>query len=379
MSTSEPVSCPKCGATIPAGFTLCGPCSLEPTSALALLQAASRRRTLVADSLRATLAGLRAVNVQAEPLNADAEHDGLRRADLLADVEAALHRAGLRTLGPSELFLDPAASVLRLDVMTVRLDGRYAYSVRLELWQPVTLVRDPRRQTLAATWAIPQLVGTVAVERLAEVRSTVRSAVDAFLADVAGPAAPPRDFNLLVSSSWRGLAAARREIRALLRALGDEQPVIERMVAKGILGVRTRLDPRRVVRDLQALLEREPGRRRFTCRWVPVDTWTQADLDSLVRVVTGLREQIQPGETWRMTVEKHRHARHHRDEVITALARLIDAKVDLTRPDKILRIDLVGDAAAVSVLTPGDVLPATPGPPPAAGEIRGEAAEGGRA
>ena len=320
-------------------------------SALTLIQAWTDRCAVAREALRSTLAGITNVNVQVEPVNADAERDGLTSADLRVDVESGLRAAGIGVLSQAELFLESATPFLHLDVMTVRLDGRYAYSVRLELWQAVRLVRDPSVQALAVTWSRPQLVGTVSAERLIEVRSAVRAAVDAFVADVA-----PSPFNLLVSSSWRGHGAAKREIRELLAALGDERPTVERTLAKGMVGVRTSLEPRRVVRELRAIFERDPGRLQFTCKWVPIDAWTRSDLESLTQAVMRLKPRIQPGETWRMTVEKRRDAGHHRAEVITRLAALIDEKVNLAAPDKILRIDLIGEHAALAVLRPDEIF-----------------------
>jgi tRNA(Ser,Leu) C12 N-acetylase TAN1 len=43
-------------------------------------------------------------------------------------------------------------------------------------------------------------------------------------------------------------------------------------------------------------------------------------------------------------------------EIIEPLAELIDEKVDLRNPDKIVRIEILGNAAAVSVLKPEDVF-----------------------
>jgi tRNA(Ser,Leu) C12 N-acetylase TAN1 len=164
------------------------------------------------------------------------------------------------------------------------------------------------------------------------------------------------DFNLLVSSSWRGFRGASREIRGLLRTLGDEAPTVGRTLVKGLVGVKTTLDPRKVVGELSQLFEREPRRFRFTGKWVPVDRWTASDLESLNVAVAALRDRIRPGERWRMTVQKHRYTRHHADEVIAALAGLISEKVDLTHPDKIVRVDLIGDVAALAVVTPTEVF-----------------------
>ncbi len=136
------------------------------------------------EAFRATLAGLTALNIQVEPVNADAERDGLLRTDLEADVEAAVRRAGIEVVTQSLLFAAvPGTPVLHLDVMAVRLRRRYLYSVRLELWQAVYLMRDRTVQALAVTWCAPQLVGTVSAASVTTIRDAVRTALDEFVHD----------------------------------------------------------------------------------------------------------------------------------------------------------------------------------------------------
>ncbi len=163
-------------------------------------------------------------------------------------------------------------------------------------------------------------------------------------------------FNLLVSCSWGAHGRATVEILKVLKALGDSSPLVKRTTARGVIGVRTSLEPRRVVKELRALCDRDPLFLQDTCKWVPVDLWTDADLDRMREAVAALSDRIGEGETWRMTVEKRRYTRHHKSEIIAALAASIDRKVDLTSPDKILRIDIIGNEAGMSVLEPGEVF-----------------------
>lgn len=131
-----------------------------------------------------TVGGIAGVNVQVAPLNADAERDGLVPADIRADVESRLKASGIRIFTQVELFSEaPGTPILYLAITTLRLDGVYAYSVGLQLWQAVTLVRDPTVRALAATWSIPPVIGTVQATHLAEVTKAVRSAVDSFIQD----------------------------------------------------------------------------------------------------------------------------------------------------------------------------------------------------
>lgn len=57
-----------------------------------------------------------------------------------------------------------------------------------------------------------------------------------------------------------------------------------------------------------------------------------------------------------MNVEKRRYTLYHKIDIIRELAQLINEKVDLENPDKIVRIDIIGKYAGVSVLTPKDVF-----------------------
>jgi tRNA(Ser,Leu) C12 N-acetylase TAN1 len=88
---------------------------------------------------------------------------------------------------------------------------------------------------------------------------------------------------------------------------------------------------------------------------VPVDLWTPSDIDSMRKAVGQLKDRIGEGETWRMTVEKRRHGAHTQ-ELIARLAPLLTARVDLHHPQRILRVDIVGPFAALSVLGPDEIL-----------------------
>jgi len=164
------------------------------------------------------------------------------------------------------------------------------------------------------------------------------------------------DYNLLVSHE-RGLSSrAKREVLTLLEELGDPEPRVERTLARGILGVRTVLDPFDIVHRLRSLYGERPELFAYCLKWVPIERWTSSDIESLKMVVEELRESIGKGERWRMTVEKRRYTLLHRSEVIRELASLIDRKVDLENYDKELRVDILGRYTGLSVLRRGDVF-----------------------
>ena len=164
------------------------------------------------------------------------------------------------------------------------------------------------------------------------------------------------DFNLLVSCAWGAYERARREILQILRKLGDGEPLVKRTAARGIIGVRTTMNSREVIQRLRELFDEDPLLIQHTLKWAPVDLWRSSALDSMKEGIAELRKKFHGGERWRMTLEKRRYTRFHKIEIIRELADLIDEEVDLENPDKILRIEIIGKCAGLSVLAPQDIF-----------------------
>ena len=162
--------------------------------------------------------------------------------------------------------------------------------------------------------------------------------------------------NLLVSVAWRAPGRSRREIAARLRGLGDEAPLVSPTGRRGVMAVRSTLDPREVIRRLRALQSSAPGAFRFTYKWVPVDLWSAPDVASLREAVRCLRDRIAPGERWRITVERRARGCAPAAEIIAAVADLVERKVDLVQPDKVLLIEVFDSRVALAVVTADDVF-----------------------
>jgi tRNA(Ser,Leu) C12 N-acetylase TAN1 len=164
--------------------------------------------------------------------------------------------------------------------------------------------------------------------------------------------------DLLVSYSWSGYGAAVHEIKRILGRFGDPQPWVEKTGVPGICAVHTCLDNREVVARCKELYRNEPA-FRFAIKWVPVDHWCEKDLDAIKRVID---ERVAPSigeqETWAMQVEKRGWPQYHTAEIVEHLAEGIDRKVNLKAPDKLVRVDILGSKAAVSLLRPGEIFSA---------------------
>jgi tRNA acetyltransferase TAN1 len=163
--------------------------------------------------------------------------------------------------------------------------------------------------------------------------------------------------DLLISYSWGRFYPARREAARILKNLGDEHPVIRWTAVDGIAIAHTSLDNRQVISQCHELLRNSEASFEFAVKWMPVDYWCETDLDAMKQVIEEkIRARIEPNETWGMKVHKRRWQVYHTADIVAHLAPSIDRKVNLSHPDKIVWIDVLGDRTAISVLKPEDIF-----------------------
>lgn len=114
---------------------------------------------------RATLRGLKAVNVVIDPVAQDMQQEGATQQALRARLEDRLRQAGIPLDSASHDFV-----ALRLT--SVRAGrGPFAIAVTIGLYQPVLLARDPNIRTATQTWEVETVV-------LAGAKEVLRASLD---------------------------------------------------------------------------------------------------------------------------------------------------------------------------------------------------------
>ncbi|MBW2979173.1 hypothetical protein DRZ77_01985 [Candidatus Woesearchaeota archaeon] len=162
-------------------------------------------------------------------------------------------------------------------------------------------------------------------------------------------------YNLLISCGWNCFAAIG-EVKDLLNKFGDAEAIVEQTKARGIIGVKTKLDAREVIKLVRKEFKANPLSINFAVKWLPIDRWCKADINEMKKVVIELKELINHGERWMMEVEKRRYTEMHKKEIIEELASLIGEKVDLENPDKILHVEIINGYAGFAVLKPDEIF-----------------------
>ena len=167
-----------------------------------------------------------------------------------------------------------------------------------------------------------------------------------------------KNFNLVVST-YRGREnLCISELWYFAREMGDPGISARHAGVPGLITARTKLDPLRFVEKLVETVSERPWEVRFLLKVVPVQVVVDTDLEEIARAAAELAEQgIGPEESFKIEVRK-RMTDLSRKSVIEAVAERIDRRVDLTSPQKIVQIEIIGPRTGVSVITPGQIFSA---------------------
>jgi len=164
-----------------------------------------------------------------------------------------------------------------------------------------------------------------------------------------------KDFNMLVTTARGNEEDACSEIWYLLGEIGDSAAKVDKTGITGLIAAKTAFDPFEVIEKFRIILKERPYEFRYSLRIIPVEKVVRTDLGEIQRVATELGSKIKENESFRVTVEK-RFTTTSTSDIIEATAAIIERRVDLNHPDKIVLIEVVGGLTGVSVVKPDAIL-----------------------
>ena len=167
-----------------------------------------------------------------------------------------------------------------------------------------------------------------------------------------------RDFNLLVTTPRGSEEDACSEMWYLIGEMGDRGVQVDKTGVAGLIAVKTSLGSLEVIENLRMILKERPHELRYTLRVIPIEKVVRTNLGDVQQAVTEMRDRINPGETFRVTVEKRFTSIPTRN-IIEAAAAHIQRKVNLAKPDKVVLIEVVGGSTGVSVIKPEEIFSTT--------------------
>ncbi len=159
----------------------------------------------------------------------------------------------------------------------------------------------------------------------------------------------------LVITSAKGLEArASAEFKEIALLSGIRKVSMERSPYDGVVEVEAE-NPKNLIAFFANFVRSEPFKVRYIMRVIPVDKVVDTKLEAITKAVKELASHIAEGETFRITIEA-RDSPYTEKQLINAIADVVDRKVNLDSPDKVVLLQIFGEYAGISVASPQDIL-----------------------
>ena len=140
-----------------------------------------------AEVSRETMKGLTGFYILIEELNpniakyASVQKNNIRTQTLKSQVENRLRAAGIRVLSWDEMMKTPERPMLYVSVNTHEYEKFwYAYDIRVEVRQLVTLVSQPGKPISGATWSV-NMIGVMNIGQLQTLYDNLGVLLDRFI------------------------------------------------------------------------------------------------------------------------------------------------------------------------------------------------------
>ncbi len=160
--------------------------------------------------------------------------------------------------------------------------------------------------------------------------------------------------NFLVTHDPTHVGKAKSEVEALMKEAGGAD-FVESSV-DGVLLLKTHKNPKDVIKKLKEACEKEPGRFSYTFKWVPIEKWCSSSMNELEKVMKELNTKISENESWKMDLGKRNYEGNTMDIIMKLTEHINKPNVDLKNPQKIIKIEIIGKNAGVSLLKADEYL-----------------------
>jgi len=160
--------------------------------------------------------------------------------------------------------------------------------------------------------------------------------------------------NLLVSYDPSHAGGAKNEVESLLKIAKVKAKYLPSKI-DGVFMLRV-ADPKKLCKTLNKQ-KTALKKTQFVYHWIPIEKWTNSSVGAMEKVVSSLGKKIGQKEKWKMNLNKRLWDKVHTTELIIKLTDKIDRpNVDLSKPQKIIQVEIIKDKAGLSLLTPEEVV-----------------------
>ena len=167
------------------------------------------------------------------------------------------------------------------------------------------------------------------------------------------------NFNFLVSTSRFNETNAKAELWFTFLICGDRYPIISSLEFQGLLTAFTALRKEEVISKIKELLKADPNFFQYILKIVPIDFVCETNIDVIKEIIQRHhKEYLKKDQSFRIDLKRRNNEIINRTQLIKVVAEIFSNRVDLDNPDKLIRIEILGNSCGISFLQLNDILKA---------------------
>ncbi len=117
------------------------------------------------------------------------------------------------------------------------------------------------------------------------------------------------------------------------------------------------MDCKEVILKIKKILEKDSKFFQFILKIIPIDYVCETNLN----VIKAFVEKYYPlyineEDSFKIELKRRKNEIIERDAIIESVAKIITNRVNLDNPDKIIKIELLGNVSGISFLNPDDIF-----------------------
>jgi len=165
------------------------------------------------------------------------------------------------------------------------------------------------------------------------------------------------NFNLLISTSRFNEENAKAELWFTLLMCGIKYPIISNLNYSGLLTAFINQDIRIIISKIKKILDNEPTFFQYILKIVPIDFVCDTDINIIDEIVKKYYiDYINPDESFMINLKRRKSELIERGSFINRIATGINNPVDLSNPDKIIWIEILGNRCGISFIRSSDII-----------------------
>ena len=162
------------------------------------------------------------------------------------------------------------------------------------------------------------------------------------------------DSNLLVTFDPSREGKAKAEVEQVLLKL-KVKPKFLKSSVDGLFMIQVS-KPKEVVKKLTASCKKNSDMFEVTFHYIPIEKWISSSLKTMQVESKKLGMKIGKQERWKMNLTKRNYDGDSRQLIVKLTEPIDKLNVNLSDPQKIVQVEIIGKKAGFSLLEPSELL-----------------------